>query len=61
LTGKKITFAILKVVPHVKDWWDAYSEQRATQESAIFGVTLRWDSFRDAIKEKYYPIESNED
>jgi hypothetical protein len=26
---EKITFALLKVVPHVKDWWDTYSEQRA--------------------------------
>jgi hypothetical protein len=30
---EKITFALLKVIPHVKDWWDIYSEQRAMEES----------------------------
>ena len=35
---EKITFALLKVVPHVKDWWDTYSEQWAMEESAIFVV-----------------------
>jgi hypothetical protein len=23
---EKITFALLKVLPHIKDWWDTYSE-----------------------------------
>jgi hypothetical protein len=36
---ENITFALLKVVPHVKDWWDTYSEKRAIEESAIFLVT----------------------
>jgi hypothetical protein len=30
---ENITFALLKVVPHVKDWWDTYSEKRAIEES----------------------------
>jgi hypothetical protein len=58
---EKITFALLKVVPHVKYWWDTYSEQRAVEESAIFTVPPTWDSFRDAIKEQYYPVGSYED
>jgi hypothetical protein len=33
---EKITFALLKVIPHVKDWWDTYSEKRVVEESAIF-------------------------
>jgi hypothetical protein len=33
---ENITFALLKVVPHVKDWWETYCEQKATEESAIF-------------------------
>jgi hypothetical protein len=53
---EKITFSLLKVVPHVKDWWDTYSEQRDIKESTIFVVTPTWDSFRDAIKEQYYPM-----
>jgi hypothetical protein len=47
---ENITFALLKVVPHVKDWWDTYSEQRVVEESAIFVVAPTWDSFWDAIK-----------
>jgi hypothetical protein len=26
---EKITFALLKAIPHVKDWWDTYSEKRS--------------------------------
>jgi hypothetical protein len=47
---EKITFSLLKIVHHVKDWWDTYSEQRVVEESAIFLVAPTWDSFRDAIK-----------
>jgi hypothetical protein len=47
---KKITFALLKVIPHVKDWWDTYSEKRVVEEFAICVVTPTWDSFWDAIK-----------
>jgi hypothetical protein len=36
---ENITFPVLKVVPHVKDWWDTYSEKRAIGESVIFVVS----------------------
>jgi hypothetical protein len=58
---EKITFALLKVIPHVKYWWDTYSKQRAVEEFGIFVVAPTWDSFRDAIKEHYYPVGSYED
>jgi hypothetical protein len=58
---ENITFSLLKAIPHVKDWWDTYSDQRAVEESAIFVVAPTWDSFRDAIKEQYYSIGSCED
>jgi hypothetical protein len=58
---ERITFSFLKVVPHVNDWWDTYSKQRAIEESTIFLVSPTWDSFLDAIKEQYYPIGSYED
>jgi hypothetical protein len=58
---KKITFAILKVIPHVKYWWDTYSEQRVVEEYTMFVVAPTWDFFQDAIKEKYYPIGRYED
>jgi hypothetical protein len=35
---ENITFALLKVLPHVKDWWDTYSEQRTIEEYEIFVV-----------------------
>jgi hypothetical protein len=58
---EKITFALLEVIPHVKDWWDTYSEQRVIDESAIFVVAPTWDSFQDIIKEQYYLVGSYED
>jgi hypothetical protein len=58
---EKITFALLKVVPHVKDWWNNYSEQRAIEESTIFVVAPTWHSFWDAIKEQYYLVGSYEE
>jgi hypothetical protein len=47
---ENITFSLLKVVPHVKYWWDTYSEQRVVEESTMFVVAPTWDSFWDAIK-----------
>jgi hypothetical protein len=58
---ENITCALLKVVPHVKYWWDTYSKLRVVEESEMFVVAPTWDSFRDAIKEQYYPIGSYED
>jgi hypothetical protein len=47
---ENITFALLKVIPHFKEWWDTYSKKRAIEESAIFSIAPTWDSFKDAIK-----------
>jgi hypothetical protein len=35
---KKITFSLLKVLPHVKHWWENYWEKRSTEEYRIYGV-----------------------
>jgi hypothetical protein len=53
---EKVTFVLLKVIPHVKDWWETFYEQNEIEEPSLFTVTVTWDSFRDAIKEKYYPV-----
>jgi hypothetical protein len=58
---EKITFTLLKVIPHVKDRWDTYYYQRAIEESAIFVVFDTLDSFLYAIQENYYPFGSYED
>jgi hypothetical protein len=34
---EKITFALLKALPHVKHWWETYWEKISTEESGIYG------------------------
>jgi hypothetical protein len=58
---EKITFALLKALPHVKNWWENYWEKISTEESGIYGVQPTWDFFVDAVKEQYYPIGNYED
>jgi hypothetical protein len=58
---EKITFSLLKVVPHVKYWWETFCEQKETKEPSLFTVASTWESFRDAIKEQYYPFRSYDD
>jgi hypothetical protein len=58
---ENITFALLKAIPYVKEWWDTYYEQRAIEESTIFAVAPTWDSFMDSIKEQYYHVGSYKD
>jgi hypothetical protein len=58
---EKITFVLLKVVPHVKDWWETFCEQKEIEETSLFTVTTTWESFKDAIKEQYYHVRSYDD
>jgi hypothetical protein len=58
---KKITFALLKALPHVKHWWETYWEQSSKEESGIYGVEPTWDFFVDAVKEQYYPVGNYEE
>ena len=53
---EKITFALLKVVPRVKNWWETYWEQNSPDESGMFETNPTWASFIDVIKEQYYPV-----
>ena len=53
---EKIIFSLLNVAPHVKDWWESYREQEEEGEPSLFSTTPTWNSFRDSIKEQYYPI-----
>jgi hypothetical protein len=41
--SEKITFALLKALPHVIYWWDTYCEQHAKEESIIFGPGPTWE------------------
>jgi hypothetical protein len=58
---EKTSFSLLKVIPHVKDWWETFCEQKETYQPSLFIVTTTWDSFRDVINEQYYPIGSYDD
>jgi hypothetical protein len=58
---EKITFALLKALPHVKHWWETYWEQSSTEESGIYGTEPTWDFFVDAVKEQYYPVGNYEE
>jgi len=33
---EKIVFALLKVAPHVKDWWETYCEQKDENTDTLF-------------------------
>jgi glutamate synthase domain-containing protein 1 len=61
LNREKITFALLKAVPHVKYWWEIFCEQKEIKEPSLFTVMTTRESFRDAIKEQYYPVISYDD
>jgi hypothetical protein len=58
---EKITFALLKALPHVKYWWENYWEKISIDESGIYGAEPTWDSFVDAVKEKYYHVGNYDD
>ena len=58
---EKITFALLKVVPNVKDQWETYCEQASIEESEMFGTKPTWAYFVDALKGQYYLLGNYED
>ena len=60
-TGRRLFFALLKATPHVKNWWETYCEKKDETKPSFFSAVSTWNSFRDAIKEQYYPVGSYED
>jgi hypothetical protein len=48
---EKITFALLRALPHVKHWWETYCEQSSREEFGIYGAQPTCGFFVDAIKE----------
>ena len=61
MNRENITFTLLKVVPHVKDWWETFCEQKEIEEPSLFTVAVTWESFRDFIKEQYYHVGNYDD
>jgi hypothetical protein len=58
---EKITFALLKDLPHVKHWWETYWDKISTKESGIYGANPTWDFFFYAVKEQYYFVSNYDD
>jgi hypothetical protein len=58
---ENITFFLLKVVPHVKDWWETFREKKEIEEPSLITVVVTWESFMDSIKEQYYHVGSYDD
>ena len=42
---EKIIFTLLKVAPHVKDWWETYYEEQDESTSSLFSAASTWNSF----------------
>ena len=42
---EKITFSLLKVAPHVKDWWETYCERKDEEEPYLFSAIPTWNYF----------------
>jgi len=59
--NEMIIFALLKALPHVKHWWETYSEKSSTKESGIYGAKHTWDFFVDEVKEQFYHVGNYED
>ena len=58
---ENITFALLKAVPHVQNWWGTYCEKNSTYESGMFETNPTWACFIDTIREQYYPMGNYDD
>jgi hypothetical protein len=58
---ENITFSLLKVVPHVKYWWETYWEKNSIEESGIFGAEPTSVFFYGCDQGKYYPAGNYDD
>jgi hypothetical protein len=58
---ENITFALLKDLPHVKHWWETYYKPISIEESGMFEVEPKWESFVVSVKEQYYHVCNYED
>ena len=58
---ERITFSLVKVAHHVKDWWETYCVRKDEEETSIFSTIPTWNSFWDSIKGQYYLVGSYED
>jgi hypothetical protein len=59
--NEKITFVLLKALPHVISWWECYWDRYTRDESTLFRREPTWEAFVDALKDEFYPIGNYDD
>ena len=59
--SENITFTLLKSLPHVRAWWEGYSERYTANESTPFKREPTRAAFVDALKEEFYPVRNYDD
>jgi hypothetical protein len=59
--GEKITFVLLKALPHVRYWWECYWDRYTRDEYTLFWREHTWEAFVDALKDEFYPIRNYDD
>jgi hypothetical protein len=59
--SKKITFALLKSLLHVRSWWEGYWERYTVDESTPFMREPTWMTFVDSLMEDFYPVKNYDD
>jgi hypothetical protein len=57
--NEKITFALLKSLPHVKYCWEGYCERHNDDESMVFGTRPTWETFVDSLKNELHLVGIN--
>jgi hypothetical protein len=58
---EKITFMLLKSLPHVRAWWEGYWERYTMDESMPFEREPTWEAFVDSLKEEFYHVRNYDD
>ena len=58
---ENITFSLLKIVPHVQNWWGTYWDQNSLDEFRMFETNPTWGSFVDVVNEQYYLVGNYDD
>jgi hypothetical protein len=51
--SEKITFTLLKTLPHVRAWWEGYWDRYTTDKSTLFRREPTREAFVYALKEEF--------
>jgi hypothetical protein len=59
--SEKITFVLLKSLPHVRSWWEGYWERYTVVNLHHSGENPLGQAFVDSLKEEFYPVGNYDD